>query len=53
MSGEVAVEVLTEHLTHWERLVSEGICVEDGRITVEALRYAIEVLGKIETPGKK
>ena len=38
-----AIATLTEHLTHWKRLLSEGICCEvEGKQTIDALEFAIE-----------
>ena len=40
--GEV-IATLTEHLDHWKRLLSEGICTKDeGEKTINALTFAIE-----------
>ena len=40
---EQAIATLTEHLTHWKRLLSEGICTKDeGEKTIKALSFAIE-----------
>ena len=40
--GEV-IATLTEHLNHWKRLLSEGICTKDeGEKTINALNFAIE-----------
>lgn len=40
---EQAIATLTEHLTHWKRLLSEGICCEvEGKQTIDALNFAIE-----------
>ena len=40
--GEV-IATLTEHLDHWKRLLSEGICCEvEGKQTIDALEFAIE-----------
>ena len=40
--GEV-ITTLTEHLNHWKRLLSEGICCEvEGKQTIDALNFAIE-----------
>lgn len=38
-----AIATLTEHLDHWKRLLSEGICTKDeGEKTINALNFAIE-----------
>ena len=38
-----AIATLTEHLTHWKRLLSEGVCCEvEGKQTIDALEFAIE-----------
>jgi hypothetical protein len=38
-----AIETLTEHLDHWKRLLSEGVCTKDeGEKTINALEFAIE-----------
>lgn len=38
-----AIDTLTEHLDHWKRLLSEGICTKDeGKKTINALEFAIE-----------
>lgn len=40
--GQV-IATLTEHLDHWKRLLSEGICTKDeGERTINALTFAIE-----------
>jgi len=40
---EQAIATLTEHLDHWKRLLSEGICCEvEGKQTIDALEFAIE-----------
>ena len=40
--GEV-IATLKEHLDHWKRLLSEGICTKDeGEKTINALTFAIE-----------
>lgn len=40
--GEV-IATLTEHLTHWKRLLSEGVCTKDeGEKTINAFTFAIE-----------
>lgn len=40
---EQAITTLTEHLNHWKRLLSEGICTKDeGERTINALTFAIE-----------
>ena len=40
--GEV-IATLTEHLDHWKRLLSAGICTKDeGEKTINALTFAIE-----------
>lgn len=40
---EQAITTLTEHLDHWKRLLSEGICCEvEGEKTIKALTFAIE-----------
>ena len=40
---EQAITTLTEHLNHWKRLLSEGICTKDeGEKTIKALTFAIE-----------
>lgn len=37
------ITTLTEHLDHWKRLLSEGICTKDeGEKTINALEFAIE-----------
>lgn len=46
-SGETdrgeAITTLTEHLDHWKRLLSAGICTKDeGERTINALNFAIE-----------
>ena len=38
-----AIATLTEHLDHWKRLLSEGVCTKDeGEKTIKALTFAIE-----------
>lgn len=40
---EQVIATLTEHLDHWKRLLSEGICCEvEGEKTINALTFAIE-----------
>lgn len=40
---EQAIATLTEHLDHWKRLLSEGVCTkEEGEKTINALNFAIE-----------
>lgn len=40
--GEI-IATLTEHLDHWRRLLSEGVCAkEEGEKTINALTFAIE-----------
>lgn len=40
---EQAIATLTEHLNHWKRLLSEGVCSKDeGERTINALTFAIE-----------
>ena len=40
---EKAIATLTEHLDHWKRLLSEGICCEvEGKQTIDALTFAID-----------
>jgi len=40
---EQVIATLTEHLNHWKRLLSEGICCEvEGKQTIDALEFAIE-----------
>lgn len=40
---EQAITTLTEHLDHWKRLLSEGVCCEvEGKQTIDALTFAIE-----------
>ncbi len=40
---EQAIATLTEHLNHWKRLLSEGVCCEvEGKQTIDALEFAIE-----------
>lgn len=40
--GQV-ITTLTEHLNHWKRLLSEGICTKDeGERTINALTFAID-----------
>lgn len=40
---EQVIATLTEHLNHWKRLLSEGICTKDeGERTINALNFAIE-----------
>lgn len=40
---EKAITTLTEHLDHWKRLLSEGICTKDeGERTINALNFAID-----------
>ena len=40
---EQAITTLTEHLDHWKRLLSEGVCTKDeGERTINALAFAIE-----------
>ena len=40
---EKAITTLTEHLNHWKRLLSEGVCTKDeGERTINALKFAIE-----------
>lgn len=42
---EKAIATLTEHLDHWKRLLSEGICTKDeGERTIYALIMAIKAL---------
>lgn len=42
---EKAIATLTEHLDHWKRLLSEGICTkDDGERTIYALTVAIKAL---------
>ena len=42
---EQAIATLTEHLTHWKRLLSEGVCTKDeGEKTINALSFAIKTL---------
>lgn len=37
------IATLTEHLDHWKRLLSEGVCTKDeGEKTIKALTFAIE-----------
>ena len=39
------IEVLNEHLTHWKRLLREGICEEtEGKEIIEAFEAAIEAI---------
>lgn len=40
---EQTIATLTEHLNHWKRLLSEGICTKDeGERTINALTFAID-----------
>ena len=40
---EQVITTLTEHLDHWKRLLSEGVCTkEEGEKTINALTFAIE-----------
>ena len=37
------IDTLTEHLDHWKRLLSEGICTKgEGERTIDAFTFAIE-----------
>lgn len=45
MKWEEAIEVLQEHLEHWQRLLAEHICEKkEGTETLEALEMAIKAL---------
>lgn len=45
MTNKEAIDVLTSHLHHWERLLQEKICDErEGKETIEVLNMAIKVL---------
>ena len=42
MSNKEAIEVLTSHLHHWERLLQEKICsASEGEETINAINVAI------------
>lgn len=44
-----AIATLTEHLTHWKRLLSEGVCCEvEGKQTIDALEFAIESIKALD-----
>lgn len=44
-----AITTLTEHLDHWKRLLSEGICTKDeGERTINALTLAIESIKALD-----
>lgn len=46
---EQTIATLTEHLTHWKRLLSEGICTKDeGERTINALTFAIESIKALD-----
>lgn len=46
---EQAIATLTEHLNHWKRLLSEGICTKDeGERTINALTFAIESIKALD-----
>lgn len=46
---EQAITTLTEHLDHWKRLLSEGICCEvEGEKTINALTFAIESIKALD-----
>ena len=45
MTNEQAINVLTNHLAHWQRLLKEGVCLtQEGNETIMALEMAIEAL---------
>lgn len=45
MINEEAINVLNEHLNHWERLLREKICPhKEGEETIEAFNMAIQAL---------
>jgi len=45
MTRKKAIEVLQEHLEHWQRLLAEHICEKkDGKETIEALQAAIKAM---------
>ena len=50
MTGrEQVIATLTEHLNHWKRLLSEGICCEvEGKQTIDALEFAIESIKALD-----
>lgn len=44
-----AIATLTEHLDHWKRLLSEGVCTKDeGERTIKALNFAIESIKALD-----
>ena len=46
---EQVIATLTEHLNHWKRLLSEGICTKDeGERTINALNFAIESIKALD-----
>ena len=46
---EQAITTLIEHLDHWKRLLSEGICTKDeGERTINALAFAIESIKALD-----
>ncbi len=46
--GETII-TLTEHLDHWKRLLSEGVCTKDeGERTINALNFAIESIKSLD-----
>ena len=45
MNRQDAIQTLSAHLAHWERLCAENIApISDGERTIEALKMAIEAL---------
>ena len=45
MTNNEAIDVLTTHLYHWDRLLKSSICTkQEGEETIEALKMAIEAL---------
>jgi len=53
MDNKKAIEILREHLAHWERLLQENICEEEeGRNTIEAINRAIFALGNERPIGE-
>lgn len=51
---EQAITTLTEHLDHWKRLLSEGVCTKDeGERTINALNFAIESIKAIDEIAEK
>jgi len=46
---EQAIATLAEHLNHWKRLLSEGVCTKDeGERTIKALTFAIESIKALD-----